>query len=107
MFSRPSDNGHTPFGDIYYSESPDMVHWGYHRWVLGPGILVLHQGRRRPHPDRDHRRLAADLPRRADLLQWLCLLDERCPARSRPALEGHLPRRALSAFTPDALRMCW
>jgi beta-1,4-mannooligosaccharide/beta-1,4-mannosyl-N-acetylglucosamine phosphorylase len=37
MLSRPSDNGHTPFGDIYYSESPDMVHWGCHRWVLGPG----------------------------------------------------------------------
>jgi len=37
MFSRPSDNGHTPFGDIYYSESPDMIHWGHHRWVLGPG----------------------------------------------------------------------
>ncbi len=37
MFSRPSDNGHTPFGDIYYSESPDMLHWGRHRWVLGPG----------------------------------------------------------------------
>ncbi len=37
MFSRPSDNGHTPFGDIYYSESPDMMHWGHHRYVLGPG----------------------------------------------------------------------
>ena len=37
MFSRPSDNGHTPFGDIYYSESPDMAHWGHHRWVMGPG----------------------------------------------------------------------
>lgn len=35
MFSRPSDNGHTPFGDIYYSESPDMVHWGRHRFVMG------------------------------------------------------------------------
>ena len=35
MFSRPSDNGHTPFGDIFYSESPDMVHWGKHRWVMG------------------------------------------------------------------------
>ena len=22
MLSRPSDNGHTPFGDIFYSESP-------------------------------------------------------------------------------------
>ena len=30
MFSRPSDSGHTPFGDIFYSESPDMIHWGCH-----------------------------------------------------------------------------
>lgn len=37
MFSRPSDNGHTPFGDIYVSESPDMVHWGRHRFVMGAG----------------------------------------------------------------------
>jgi beta-1,4-mannooligosaccharide/beta-1,4-mannosyl-N-acetylglucosamine phosphorylase len=36
MLSRPSDNGHTPFGDIFYSESPDMVHWGKHRWVMAP-----------------------------------------------------------------------
>ncbi len=35
MLSRPSDNGHTPFGDIYASESPDMVHWGRHRHVMG------------------------------------------------------------------------
>jgi beta-1,4-mannooligosaccharide/beta-1,4-mannosyl-N-acetylglucosamine phosphorylase len=38
MFSRPSDNGHTPFGDIYYSESPDMTHWGCHRWVMGTSM---------------------------------------------------------------------
>jgi beta-1,4-mannooligosaccharide/beta-1,4-mannosyl-N-acetylglucosamine phosphorylase len=37
MFSRPSDNGHTPFGDIYLSESPDMTHWGCHRHVMGTG----------------------------------------------------------------------
>ena len=36
MLSRPSDNGHTPFGDIFYSESPDLVHWGRHRFVMGP-----------------------------------------------------------------------
>ena len=36
MLSRPSDNGHTPFGDIYYSESPDMIHWGKHRHVMSP-----------------------------------------------------------------------
>lgn len=34
MLSRPSDKGHTPFGDIFYSESPDMEHWGYHRHVM-------------------------------------------------------------------------
>ncbi|HEY3282488.1 MAG TPA: glycoside hydrolase family 130 protein [Armatimonadota bacterium] len=35
MLSRPSDNGHTPFGDIFYSESPDMCFWGRHRHVMG------------------------------------------------------------------------
>lgn len=34
MLSRPSDNGHTPFGDMYLSQSPDMEHWGYHRFVM-------------------------------------------------------------------------
>lgn len=35
MLSRPSDTGHTPFGDIFYSESPDLTFWGKHRWVMG------------------------------------------------------------------------
>jgi beta-1,4-mannooligosaccharide/beta-1,4-mannosyl-N-acetylglucosamine phosphorylase len=35
MLSRPSDRGHTPFGDIFYSESPDLCHWGRHRFVMG------------------------------------------------------------------------
>jgi beta-1,4-mannooligosaccharide/beta-1,4-mannosyl-N-acetylglucosamine phosphorylase len=35
MLSRPSDNGHTPFGDIFLSSSPDLVHWGEHRHVMG------------------------------------------------------------------------
>lgn len=34
MLSRPSDNGHTPFGDIYLSESPDLCYWGKHRLVM-------------------------------------------------------------------------
>ena len=34
MLSRPSDNGHTPFGDIYISYSPDMKYWGEHRCVM-------------------------------------------------------------------------
>jgi len=36
MLSRPSDRGHTPFGEIYYSESPDMTYWGKHRMVMRP-----------------------------------------------------------------------
>ncbi len=36
MLSRPSDRGHTPFGDIFYSESPDLTHWGHHRHVMSP-----------------------------------------------------------------------
>ncbi|MGZ8694156.1 MAG: glycoside hydrolase family 130 protein [Gaiellaceae bacterium] len=40
MLSRPSDDGHTPFGDVYYSESPDLVHWGRHRHVLAPVPLT-------------------------------------------------------------------
>ncbi|MBP1566446.1 MAG: glycoside hydrolase family 130 protein [Oscillospiraceae bacterium] len=38
MMSRPSDSGHTPFGDIYYSESPDMTYWGKHRHVMSPSM---------------------------------------------------------------------
>ena len=37
MLNRPSDNGHTPFGDIFYSESPDLTFWGRHRHVMGKG----------------------------------------------------------------------
>ena len=38
MLSRPSDTGHTPFGDIFYSESPDLVYWGKHRHVMSRGL---------------------------------------------------------------------
>ena len=34
MLNRPSDNGHTPFGDIYLSQSPDLTYWGKHRVVM-------------------------------------------------------------------------
>ena len=34
MLSRPSDTGHTPFGDIFYSQSPDLEFWGRHRHVM-------------------------------------------------------------------------
>ncbi|MCL2034081.1 MAG: glycoside hydrolase family 130 protein [Oscillospiraceae bacterium] len=37
LLSRPSDSGHTPFGDIFVSESADMEFWGRHRHVMGKG----------------------------------------------------------------------
>lgn len=36
LLSRPSDAGHTPFGDIFVSQSPDLTHWGVHRHVMSP-----------------------------------------------------------------------
>ena len=36
MLSRPPDTGHTAFGDIFYSESPDLEFWGRHRHVMAP-----------------------------------------------------------------------
>lgn len=35
LLSRPSDSGHTPFGDIFLSESKDLEYWGHHRHVMG------------------------------------------------------------------------
>ncbi|MBN1962833.1 MAG: glycoside hydrolase family 130 protein [Deltaproteobacteria bacterium] len=35
MLSRPSDDSHTSFGDIFLSHSIDMIHWGEHRHVMG------------------------------------------------------------------------
>ena len=37
LLSRPSDSGHTPFGDIFLSESPDMTFWGKRRHVMSRG----------------------------------------------------------------------
>ncbi|WP_162163942.1 glycoside hydrolase family 130 protein [Acholeplasma hippikon] len=39
MMSRPSDSGHTPFGDIFLSESKDLMYWGNHRWLMGKNHL--------------------------------------------------------------------
>ena len=44
LLSRPSDSGHTPFGDIFLSESPDLVHWGRHRRVMTKGGQGWWQG---------------------------------------------------------------
>jgi len=44
LLSRPSDSGHTPFGDIFLSESPDLIYWGNHKWVMGKGGSGWWQG---------------------------------------------------------------
>ena len=50
MLNRPSDAGHTPFGDIFYSESPDLVHWGRHRHVMAPVPLTWQATKIGPGP---------------------------------------------------------
>ena len=37
MLSRPSDLGHTPFGDIFLSYSPDLRYWGDHKLLMTHG----------------------------------------------------------------------
>jgi len=37
MLSRPSDSGHTAFGDIVLSHSPDLTYWGRHRLMMRSG----------------------------------------------------------------------
>ena len=37
LLSRPSDNGHTAFGDIFLSRSKDMIDWGRHEHILESG----------------------------------------------------------------------
>lgn len=44
LLSRPSDSGHTPFGDVFLSESPDLVYWGKHRKVMSRGGSGWWQG---------------------------------------------------------------
>jgi len=44
LLSRPSDSGHTPFGDMFISESPDLIHWGCPQFVMGKGGQGWWQG---------------------------------------------------------------
>lgn len=36
LFTRPCDKGHTPYGDLFLSQSPDLTYWGKHRLVMRP-----------------------------------------------------------------------
>ena len=46
MLSRPSDTGHTAFGDIFLSRSRDLVYWGKHRHVISPSERYAWQSRK-------------------------------------------------------------
>lgn len=36
MLIRPCDRGHTPYGDIFIQQSPDLEYWGKYRYVMKP-----------------------------------------------------------------------
>lgn len=36
LFTRPCDKGHTPYGDLFLSQSPDLTYWGRHHLVMQP-----------------------------------------------------------------------
>jgi len=44
LLSRPSDSGHTPFGDIFISESPDLKYWGSHRHLMSKSGVQWWEG---------------------------------------------------------------
>lgn len=37
LLSRPSDNGHTPFGDVFLTRSKDLTYYGKHKLVMRKG----------------------------------------------------------------------
>ena len=37
LLSRPSDSGHTPFGDMFVSKSKDLEYWGKHQLIMRKG----------------------------------------------------------------------
>ena len=77
MLSRPSDTGHTAFGDIFYSESPDLEYWGHHRHVMAPAAFeesawqCMKIGMPGAYPRLP--RVGCCLSWCAPFLQWICL----------------------------------
>ena len=77
MLSRPSDTGHTPFGDIFYSESPDLEFWGRHRHVMAPSDFEKSAWQCRPYPYRDFGGMAHVLSRSTPHMQRIQLFVRR------------------------------
>ena len=95
MLSRASDNGHTPFGDIFISQSPDMEFWGRSSSCDEPdqgGLLGMADNKGRPtDTDRDGRGLADDLSWCSYNLQRICISHGGGAFGSGAAVEGALP----------------
>lgn len=99
LLSRPSDTGHTAFGDIFYSESPDMEYWGHHRHVMAPAPFEVSAWQcmksaqalflSRPQ------KAGSFLSRSSPLLQRLCLCFRFSTPRPRAAMEGHRKKRSV------------
>ncbi len=101
MLSRPSDSGHTPFGDIFLSESPDMLYWGKHRHVMSKSpewweSLKIGGG---AAPIETNEGWLLFLPRRKRHLQWLCIQHRRRNPRQRESVHRKIPLPELPSDT--------
>ena len=105
LLSRPSDSGHTPFGDIFVSESA-----GPH--LLGPpppcdgarlGLVGKPEDRRRRRAHRDQRGMAFVLPRGHRHLLGLRVLHRRRDFGYRRAQHREIPLPQLPADARGAL----
>ena len=105
MLSRPSDDGHTPFGDDLLLGEPRPRPLGPappRAWRRVPLTWQSTKIGAGPDADRDRRGLARPLPRRPDLVQRLRLLDGRGAARPRRAVEAS----SRAAATTCSRRRC-
>lgn len=105
MLSRPSDSGHTPFGDIFLSESKDLEYWGHHRHVMGKSgrwweNVKIGGG---AAPIETSRRLAAVLSWRNEYLQRFCVQHWRCTARFGRTVQGAVSLFRFPAYTGNAV----
>ena len=100
LLSRPSDTGHTAFGDIFLLRITGYGILGTPPSRDGTGTvrgkrLAVHENRRRPGSYRDFRRMAAVLPRRTALMQRICLRIRFSTPRPGTAMEGNRTQRTI------------
>lgn len=74
MRSRSSDTGHTSFGDIFYSEGPDMIHRRGTPFREGTRLqfMAIVQDWHEAYSHRNERGMVIYSPRSATFVQWRC-----------------------------------